>query len=306
MAVVKVANWPEAKAIGHGLVRWAFRGHASSEWGLSSSLERAANAVDSPLQFLGNREYWMRTQFMRRAHHYLSDLPEDGRHIEWLALMQHHGCPTRLLDFTYSFYVAAFFALESAAGPSAVWAVNLERLESFANRKLGVTQQGRDTMFDVYQRYTSAAEEAVSAQEGPTYLLPVEPFRVNERLSIQQGLFLMGCDVGRPFVDNLAGSLDLEPGMVKQTLDVPAGEVNLISARDFALIKIVLPHEVQYDALRDLRSMNITAATLFPGLDGFSRSLSYHLHGELTNKRMRAVGMDPEARPDRGGLASDN
>jgi hypothetical protein len=38
--------------------------------------------------------------------------------------MQHHGAPTRLLDFTYSIYVAAYFALESADADAAVWAVN--------------------------------------------------------------------------------------------------------------------------------------------------------------------------------------
>ena len=38
--------------------------------------------------------------------------------------MQHHGAPTRLIDFTWSPYVAAFFALERATGDAAVWAVN--------------------------------------------------------------------------------------------------------------------------------------------------------------------------------------
>ena len=44
--------------------------------------------------------------------------------------MQHHGAPTRLLDFTYSIYIAAYFALENADpkadpdGSCAIWAVN--------------------------------------------------------------------------------------------------------------------------------------------------------------------------------------
>ena len=38
--------------------------------------------------------------------------------------MQHHGAPTRLIDFTWSPYVAAFFALERTLADGVVWAMN--------------------------------------------------------------------------------------------------------------------------------------------------------------------------------------
>src|SRR5207249_10091816 len=68
-------------------------------------------------------------EFKRRAHTDLQphQVPAEGNAGEWLALMQHFGAPTRLLDVTQSPYVAAYFALEDAVDgveQCAVWAVN--------------------------------------------------------------------------------------------------------------------------------------------------------------------------------------
>ena len=291
--LVRPRTWNEAKDVGNGLVRWGFRGQASSEWGLSSSLERAADAVDSPLRVLPNRENWMRVEFERRAHHYLGDLPSPARHLEWLSLMQHHGAPTRLVDFTRSFYVAAFFALESASEEAAVWAVNLDPLEAYANGQHGISMEGKDTIYDVWQRYVGVAESYVQQQAGPAYVLPVEPARLNERLSIQQGFFLMPCDISRTFLENLGVSLGVDVEAFEDAKEVDPGDVNVLTMKARGLVKIILRHEMQHEVLRDLRSMNISAATLFPGLDGFARSLSYHLHGQLTRSRLREAGMEP-------------
>jgi hypothetical protein len=66
--------------------------------------------------------------FQKKAHLFLTHIPERSDTFQWLALMQHHGAPTRLLDFTWSRHVAAFFALERTTKRAAVWAVNPKRL----------------------------------------------------------------------------------------------------------------------------------------------------------------------------------
>lgn len=130
--------------------QWMFRGHPA-EWTFEfqSSLERAvlarSHAADAPplekkdapgyarrraaLEALHRAilkdglegcpvtgiEHKIVRDFQRRAHHHADHLPKPGDQMEWLALMQHHGAPTRLLDWTYSFFVALFFAIERAS-----------------------------------------------------------------------------------------------------------------------------------------------------------------------------------------------
>src|SRR5215831_2254179 len=68
--------------------------------------------------------------FKRKAHLFLDYIPADTDYFQWLGIMQHHGAPTRLIDFTWSPTVAAFFALESAkpGDKCAVWAIAVPKL----------------------------------------------------------------------------------------------------------------------------------------------------------------------------------
>src|ERR1035437_6828640 len=91
---------------------WAFRGERDERWPLYSSLSRyLKNFGVDPRAWVDQESRILRV-FKRKAHQFLVQPPEPDDDFQWLALMQHHGAPTRLIDFTWSPYVAAFFALE--------------------------------------------------------------------------------------------------------------------------------------------------------------------------------------------------
>jgi len=90
--------------------RFLFRGHGSSEWELAPSFDRTF------LDFVGGERDKLEDELISS----FKKLSEgDDRHrklledkITTLALAQHYGLPTRLLDWTESPYVAAFFAFQ--------------------------------------------------------------------------------------------------------------------------------------------------------------------------------------------------
>src|SRR5688572_25659565 len=86
-----------------GQQNWIFRGQSDAKWGLASTLERVRKTRGIPRRDLLHTEGGLIRRFKRQYHHYSSDPPNEWDYLEWLALMQHHGAPTRLLDWTYSF-----------------------------------------------------------------------------------------------------------------------------------------------------------------------------------------------------------
>ncbi|MGH9423474.1 MAG: FRG domain-containing protein, partial [Thermoanaerobaculia bacterium] len=103
---------------------WIYRGQRSAEWELVTSLERCCDREEVVASDRLRLEKELRRDFQRVYHHYAQHIPGQESLIEWTSLMQHHGAPTRLLDFSYSIYVAAYFALENSDGDCAVWGVS--------------------------------------------------------------------------------------------------------------------------------------------------------------------------------------
>ena len=142
---------------------WAFRGQADASWPLvpkafrqSTNLAYKGPPIHPPLEVDQQRREELRAlnHFLFLADRVGLPVPGDGQHLrlptnvhksphslqdwpwptvlETLAIAQHHGVPTRLLDFSHNSLVAAFFAAHAAfkshsnvAEHLAVWAVNL-------------------------------------------------------------------------------------------------------------------------------------------------------------------------------------
>ena len=210
----------------------------------------------------------------RRARQYLPRVPEEDDALGWLALLRHHGAPTRLLDFSKSFYVAVWFATESADGDAAVWAVDLQRLRDAAAARLAE----RDPAFaDLAPEGWAVAKAVLGRRDLGAGVVAVEPFHLDERLAAQQGMFLVSLDPSRSFVDNLAAAFGVDALDFPQEPRPFGGGADIGDALAASVVEVVLPQALHRPAREDLWRMNLTAASFFPGMDGFARSLLYYV-----------------------------
>ena len=138
-----ISRWDEfrERISGREFQGWAFRGQSNACWPLFSSLSRYLKAYSVHSEAWPQQESRILRIFKRKAHLLLDHLPDEKDSFEWLALMQHHGAPTRLLDFTWSPFVASFFALERATTNAAVWALFPPALSNRPVRTLRASQK---------------------------------------------------------------------------------------------------------------------------------------------------------------------
>lgn len=267
---IKPETWLELKdwywALGAG-TDWVFRGQQDEKWDICSSLERAIPSwwdKGSKKQkkeigeFLGYSEEKLFGKFSERVEQFAS-LGETAADtvLGKLALMQHHGVPTRLIDWTDSPYVATFFAIENASAPEgkcAVWAISSQWCQEKSAMAVRKKLNLKPADFGNHTDFSLDHVLSETILKGSTPLVaPLRPLKLNIRIASQQGLFLCQGDLNMTFMENLRS----------------LGEEELPQM----LYKFVFPAHWRPEIFHDLFNMNIGPQTLFPGLDGFAKSI---------------------------------
>ena len=274
---------------------FVFRGQGNSEWHIESSLERMIkrfhpNSLVAQKIYPQGYEIDMLKEFQWKYPKYEKvKIPKDDEMIEWLSIMQHYGSPTRMVDFTYSPYIALFMAIDSSNGEhdASVWCLNelvlrnifCDEYEERNDRRIDDKDSQRELF---YKEANQVIKDSVNEKRkdfSPNIYL-VQPHRVNDRILVQQGLFAIPEKIGVPFEDNLFSLVDnRDPEMVpfKDIIDYSNSE-NMFKPYDYFLIKIKIPKQFRLNITKSLCLMNISAETMYPGLEGLAKSLNRQLY----------------------------
>jgi hypothetical protein len=229
---------------------FAFRGLQCVEHDLSNSLVRLTRDGDS-----SKVELALLRNFRKYAHGQAMQGVDTIWH--WLAVAQHHGLPTRMVDWTYSPFVALHFATEHPrqyATDGVVWCVNFVEANRLLPRRLKsiLEEEQSDTLtVEMLSEFTSL--RAFDSLARDPFVVFLEPPSLDTRILNQFALFsLMSSPTAR---------LD---DWVRDHSDLCR--------------RVVVPAELKWEIRDKLDQGNINERTLFPGLDGLSRWLErYYL-----------------------------
>jgi len=271
---------------------WVFRGVKDSAYHLKPSIERYAQSKSMEWAAL---ESLVTSEFKARARTHLTPSLIPNDELTWLGIMQHYAIPTRLLDFTYSPYVALYFAIRNNRDNK------IEKyLRLYAINAIDLNDRFTHVVYEAARQETVAVDgsasprfraasldpdsfstdrDSVTAEtEGLRELIAeslvaggkrrgflnrkgsvcaTAPPSFNPRIASQQGLFLLNCAEQLTFRDSLAKMMRNQKGW-QRTADIPLQLAPEIEAKLF--------------------QMNIHDQSLFPDLEGLAGLIRQKIH----------------------------
>jgi len=199
----------------------------------------------------------------------------------WLALAQHHGLPTRLLDWTYSPYVALHFAtadFNRYGQDGAIWAVNYVDAKRYLPDQLSliIEREGSHIFTAEMLERTVQSLPGLGQLKQEDFALFFEPPSIDDRIVNQYAVF----------------SMMSNPNSIIS---------HWLQGREVRYFKIIIPARLKWEIRDKLDQSNINERVLFPGLDGLATWLKRHYRDVRLEYPQRESTPDEQQRPSEGG-----
>ncbi len=236
--------------------RYAYRGVSSKDYKMTTSLMRTGP------EFKHVEKHLVR-QFTKYAY---SHIEEKGNEWFWLSVGQHHGLPTRLLDWSYSPDVALHFATSNTGKfdeDGAVWMVNYKKAHEYLPPAIrGVLEEEKTSLLttDLMARMCVDLHDLdAQGREKGDFVLFFEPPSIDTRIYNQFAYFSIA---SRPdlYLDDW-----------------------LLSHPDI-WYKVIIKKELKWEIRDKLDQRNVSERTLFPGMGGLSQWLARYYDSSQMKK----------------------
>lgn len=237
---------------------YGFRGHSDNSWKLEPTIIRYIDSIENSYGANQHKRDDLTRLSMNRLYKNFkdnlivnNDLPQEKvESIDLWQYGQHFGLPSPLLDWTYSPYIALFFALESPIKVNkevncCIWVLNLEIVEY-------LNQEVRDTVRPKHKDKLSP--EGLLMQQFPEMGIVSELNEYNRRLSYQQGFFTR---------HEYYRSVEVWLTRITNELDHSHSDQGVLEKYTFKCDEMK-----RIQMLDILDRMNINHRTLFPDING--------------------------------------
>lgn len=260
---------------------YAWRGQNDASWDFSASLYREIRTEGGEVTEERVRSRELEILKEARTWGLGRDLGPSATDMHMLAVLQHHGVPTRLIDVTANPMTALWFATEEhnpdendnvRRGPGVLFAIDVTKTDWYETFQHAEGQ----TLGHLEAPLGASYTHALTKSQKDKAMFRAFPALPDERMKAQEGFFL-GCAM--PKRHKAPGVLGLNP------VGPPPGEDKLEKLlfkekgpgrpASVAFCAIVIPAHVK-DKIRDplKRTYNRRRRVLFPDVDGFREGLA--------------------------------
>lgn len=242
-----------------------FRGHPEKYGNLTPKIFRSE--YNDKISVRYETESEIIEEFKRAAPALTQYIP--NYNCSWLFLMQHHGAPTRLLDWTENALVALYFVVRNF-------------------------EDGKDgELWAIYPYFLNKEGHGIDG-------IATKPNKILQYLATEPSLSIPPATGNKQKQEQLANGFGLDkipqyplalyptmnfPRMVNQLSTftihpIPHSGENtipdLLKDKKY-LVRYVIPHDCKLNLISDLKSLGISRRTLFPDLDGLSQTIIENL-----------------------------